>query len=184
LIIPDTSAVKIKSPLPLQYEQLNQSPSPLLNQVKLEETDEIIQNPTVAEQLNQPLSPLLYQVKLGKTDEMTQDPTDAENQMWKILKRNVMPLFPEHVFQFQYVTHVQRGYILDFYCPSLSLVIELDDDSHDITRGFDWESYSDLKNKGVEVVRVSNSEVFVDPVEVAMSICKIIEEKMRALTHF
>ena len=53
LIIPDTSGVKTRSPLPLQYEQLNQSSSPLDYQVKLEKIDEMILNPAADEQLIQ-----------------------------------------------------------------------------------------------------------------------------------
>jgi very-short-patch-repair endonuclease len=144
-----TSSVETKSPLPLQYEQLNQ-----------------------------PQLPSSYQTKLEKANEMRQNSTPAETQMWELLRKKIMPAFPKHIFYVQHVQHGDHGYILDFYCPSLGLAIEVDDDS----TGYNWERGSNLKTKGLEILKVGNSEVFINPAKLASSLCKIIKEKDRELS--
>jgi very-short-patch-repair endonuclease len=52
-------------------------------------------------------------------------------------------------------------YIVDFYCPSLALVIEIDGGSHkrsDVSKK-DFEKQAALENKGLIVVRFTEKEV-------------------------
>ena len=59
---------------------------------------------------------------------MRNNPTTAETKMYNILYSSVVPRFPDHKF---YRQSVKFGYILDFYCPTLHLGIEVDGGVHD-----------------------------------------------------
>jgi very-short-patch-repair endonuclease len=119
-----------------------------------------------------PKSP--YELKIEKADEMRNNPTPAEERMREILNSSVTPNFPEHTFDAQ---SLQYGYILDFYCPTLKLAIEVDGGSHNNKRGYDWERQTHLERHGIQVLRASNTEVFNNPQGLADSLCKIIQER-------
>ena len=98
--------------------------------------------------------------------------------MWEILKYDVVPKFEPHFFRRQ---QVRYGYILDFYCDSLRLALEVDGGVH---RDKDQVTYDrvrekHLKRKGIDVRRVRNVDVFEHPDEVAKELCHIIEYKVR-----
>ena len=61
--------------------------------------------------------------KYDEAYRMRYNPTPAEARMWEILKSQVMPHFPNHIFRRQ---QVRYGYIIDFYCQTLRLAIEVD----------------------------------------------------------
>jgi len=50
-------------------------------------------------------------------------------------------------------------FIIDFYCPSVNLAIELDGESHEGRRAYDADRESFLRNLGVRVIRVTNDDV-------------------------
>lgn len=115
-----------------------------------------------------------YQYKLQKAAEMRNNPTPAEKRMREILNASVTPSFPEYVFESQ---SVQYGYILDFYCPTLRLAIEVDGGSHNNRQGYDWERDTHLTNHGIQVLRTTNAQVFNNPQDLVNSLNKIIQEK-------
>ena len=84
------------------------------------------------------------------------------------------PKFPEQTFYFQ---SLQYGYILDFYCPTLRLAIEVDGSSHNNKRGYDWERQDHLERKGIQIFRANNVDVFSNPQGLANSLCKIMQER-------
>jgi len=86
----------------------------------------------------------------------------------------VTPNFPEHVF---YSQSVQYGYILDFYCPTLKLGIEVDGASHNNRQGYDWERDSHLQKHGIQILRTDNEQVFNNSQDLVNSLNKIIMEK-------
>ena len=57
------------------------------------------------------------------------------------------------------------NYILDFYCPSEKLALELDGDSHDdvLRAGYDDERTRFLEEQGIRVLRIENDVVFSMP---------------------
>ncbi len=55
--------------------------------------------------------------------------------------------------------HVIGPYVVDFYCPSGDLVIELDGHSHDTTAQADLQRQEYLKGQGCRIVRFGNDEV-------------------------
>jgi very-short-patch-repair endonuclease len=93
--------------------------------------------------------------KFKKAYEMRHNPTPAEERMWEILKSQVIPNFPNHIFRRQYVAY---GYILDFYCPTLRLGLEIDGDVHDDMhqREYDRERDSNLARYGIKMLRTRN----------------------------
>jgi very-short-patch-repair endonuclease len=121
-----------------------------------------------------PPTELSHTAKLDKADEMRDNPTPAEKRMREILNSSVTANFPEHIF---YPQSLQYGYILDFYCPTLHLAIEVDGGSHNNRRGYDWERDTHLARWGIQVLRANNDEVFNNPQALANSLCKIIQEK-------
>jgi very-short-patch-repair endonuclease len=94
--------------------------------------------------------------KFDEAYRMRHNPTPAEARMWEIIKRQVMPKFPDHIFRRQYV---QYGYILDVYCPTLRLAIEVDGGIHNEQKEYDRTRDSHLSRHGIEVYRFQNAMV-------------------------
>lgn len=82
--------------------------------------------------------------------------TPAEAAFWKIVKNSA---FEGRKFVRQ---HSVGNYILDFYCPSEKLAVELDGTRHFSSLGAakDRERASFLESRGIRVVRFENKEVF------------------------
>ena len=84
-------------------------------------------------------------------------PTEAEAALWKVLRERAIAGWK---FRRQ---HILLGYIVDFYCPSLMLAIEVDGDSHDGRHEEDERRTLNLATIGVTVLRVRNDEVLSRP---------------------
>lgn len=79
--------------------------------------------------------------------------TLAEKKIWYDYLRN-----------FSYRVHRQRpidNFIVDFYCPKLKLVIEIDGDSHysENSQEYDLQRTKILEGYGLKVIRFSNDDV-------------------------
>lgn len=85
---------------------------------------------------------------------MRKNPTPAERQLWYHVRRNKLGYRFHHQFQL-------AGYIVDFYCPSARVAIEVDGSVHDllITKAQDAEKERVLEERGVRVLRVLNEDV-------------------------
>jgi very-short-patch-repair endonuclease len=85
--------------------------------------------------------------------------TPAEARLWSMLKRSQLE---GRKFRRQ---HSFTGYILDFYCSSEKLGIELDGAVHfnESAAQYDYERSLFLKYFGVRVLRFENKWVFDDP---------------------
>ena len=114
------------------------------------------------------------QDKFAQAAAMRDKPTPAEERMWEILTEEVIPNFPRHIFLRQYVLF---GYILDFYCPTLRLCIEIDGVTHDYRKEDDEKRDQNLKRYGIEILRFRNEAVFDTPMKLADLVCQIIEDK-------
>jgi len=112
--------------------------------------------------------------KFQKAYEMRHNPTPAEERMWEILKYEVMPRFPNHIFRRQWVAY---GYIIDFYCPTLRLGLEIDGDVHDSQKGYDTERDSNLAWRGIDVLRARNEEVFNNSQILVTQICQTMQAR-------
>lgn len=82
--------------------------------------------------------------------------TPAEAALWKVLQRSQID---GKKFRRQ---HSVDGYILDFYCASERLVIELDGADHYTVNGIenDAERTAALNQYNIRVIRFENKEVF------------------------
>lgn len=82
--------------------------------------------------------------------------TPAEAAFWKIIQNSKLD---GRKFRRQ---HSVGGYILDFYCPSEKLAIELDGQVHfnEIAQEYDYERKLFLQYFGIKVIRFENSQVF------------------------
>ena len=82
--------------------------------------------------------------------------TPAEAAFWNLVKNS---RFENRKFCRQHSIGI---YILDFYCPSEKLAIELDGKRHYSTAGqlYDRERQVFLESKGIRIVRFENRHVF------------------------
>ena len=82
--------------------------------------------------------------------------TSAEAALWQILKGSKLD---GRKFRRQ---HSVGKYILDFYCPSEKLAIELDGEVHfnESARQYDYERKLFLEHYGIKVLRFENKLIF------------------------
>lgn len=103
--------------------------------------------------------------------QMRNKPTLAETALWWRLQKKQTGL----VFHRQ---SLQRGYILDFYCPRLKLGIEVDGSIHDLLAEQDAKKEEALSDYGIKLLRFTNQDV-LDFIPVVMA---RIETTLKALT--
>ena len=94
--------------------------------------------------------------------------TPAEALLWKHLQRGQLD---GRKFRRQ---HSVGPYIVDFYCPAESLVVELDGAAHDHEAAFrhDEARTRFLATQGLRVLRFENRDVAFNPEGVLMEIAK------------
>ncbi len=98
---------------------------------------------------------------------LRKNPTDSEARLWQLLRFKKLGV----KFRRQVVI---RGWIFDFYCPSLSLVIELDGSFHDYS--LNAKKDAELKRLGFTIWRYPSKQVFDDP---SVIINHILTEKSK-----
>lgn len=95
----------------------------------------------------------VYQEKKELAKRFRKEPTRAEEKAWNLLRsRRCMGL----KFRRQQVI---GGFIVDFYCPALGLVLEVDGGVHDRQEAQDKEREEVLCALGLRVVRIRNENV-------------------------
>ncbi|MBQ6935477.1 MAG: DUF559 domain-containing protein [Clostridia bacterium] len=86
---------------------------------------------------------------------MRKNPTDEEKKIWYGYLRYLKPNF-----------HRQRiigNYIVDFYCPKLNLVIEIDGWQHEVlNKEYDDKRTEYIEGLGFSVLRIDNEDVNYD----------------------
>lgn len=91
--------------------------------------------------------------------------TPAEALLWKSLKGKKLG----YKFRRQHPLH---GFIVDFYCYELMLVIELDGSIHDGQKERDHLRNLELGKHGYTTLRFSNEEIFQDLPKVLITIIR------------
>jgi very-short-patch-repair endonuclease len=87
---------------------------------------------------------------------LRQQLTPAEDQLWSALRgRQLVGL----KFRCQ---HPVGRFIVDFYCPSCKLIIEVDGDIHTQQKAYDEARTEQLELYGYRVLRFTNEEVLND----------------------
>jgi very-short-patch-repair endonuclease len=102
--------------------------------------------------------PFMYNDQLQKERirELRKNQTEEENILWQEIRgRKINNL----KFHRQYSI---GPYIVDFFCPEIRLVIELDGERHKDAREYDAERENFLKNEDIKVLRFWNHEVMND----------------------
>ena len=102
-----------------------------------------------------PLRPVSSGRKLALARELRRNPTLIERHAWSLLRnRGILGL----KFRRQHVVH---GFIVDFYCAELRLVLELDGDHHREPTGcgYDTARSQVLEAAGYHVIRIRNREL-------------------------
>lgn len=82
--------------------------------------------------------------------------TPAEKKLWEALKDKKLD-----GFKFRRQHSIDR-YILDFFCPTANVAIELDGDNHYTAEAREYDQIRDnyLQSVGITVIRYSNHEVY------------------------
>ncbi len=111
-----------------------------------------------------PLRRLSAAERFARARELRHNPTPAERHAWTLLRhRGILGL----KFRRQHVLH---GFIVDFYCPSERIVIELEGNVHDTEaqRGYDQARTGFLEGAGYRVIRVRNRDASREHLEAAL----------------
>jgi Uncharacterized protein conserved in bacteria len=98
--------------------------------------------------------------------DLRKDATEAEQVLWQLLRNGALD---GRKFRRQ---HSIGGYILDFYCVSEKLSIELDGEGHFTEEGkaYDTERTAYLKECGIRELRFENFQVINEREDVLRSI--------------
>lgn len=112
-----------------------------------------------------------YNPKLKeRAREMRKNMTEPERKLWLKFLRNQKKTFLRQ--------KPLDNYIVDFYCASNKLIIEIDGDSHFNRDGksYDEERTAVLKSYGLELLRFTNDEVIKNFENVCEKISSFIEK--------
>lgn len=112
-----------------------------------------------------------YQLLLEKAKKMRNNPTEAESLLWQYLRKNGLK---EHFRQ----QHPICGYIPDFVCLRLRLIIEIDGGYHSEGEQQEQDKIRQdyLEKEGFSFLRFTNEEVLYDTDETIGIIKDTIEE--------
>jgi very-short-patch-repair endonuclease len=91
--------------------------------------------------------------KIARAKELRRAMTTEERRLWQALRRNTIGGL--HFRRQQVIA----GFIVDFYCHSAALAVEVDGATHRETVEYDKERDQILAARGVLVIRFSNAEV-------------------------
>jgi len=83
---------------------------------------------------------------------MRRNMTPAEQALWQQLRNNKLDGFH---FRRQQVID---GFIVDFYCHTAGLTVEVDGDAHDML--YDMDRDLILRQRGIRVIRFRNEQIF------------------------
>jgi very-short-patch-repair endonuclease len=107
--------------------------------------------------------------------ELRSNPTDSERVLWSRLRR-------KQVLGVQFFRQRPIGdYIVDFYAPSIRLVIEVDGSQHYEPDHISTDKARDtyLTANGLTVLRFSNLDVLKNPVGVTQAIHDVIDRELK-----
>ncbi len=106
---------------------------------------------------------------VDRAREMRKNSTAAEKKLWSFLRT-----FPYRCWRQRPINH----FIVDFYCPKLKLVIEVDGDSHFTEDGIasDLERTTILESYGLRVIRFRNDEVLRSFTQVCEQVSRFLPE--------
>jgi len=95
---------------------------------------------------------IVTKAKLERAKELRREMTPAEKLLWQEVRANKLGVR----FRRQQVI---QGFIVDFYCHQVGLVVEVDGDVHDLQKDEDERREKVLTEMGLRVIRFGNDEV-------------------------
>src|SRR3972149_8440668 len=95
---------------------------------------------------------------------MRAEPTLAERKLWKKLSKLQLDGYR---FRRQ---HIINRFIVDFYCPEVRLIVEVDGEIHKKQKLLDKERHAFLQDLGYRILHFTNQEVFLKTTEVLVLI--------------
>jgi len=115
-----------------------------------------------------------YNSKLKeKAKDLRKNMTNAEKELWyKFLRANETKRYRQRPID---------NYIVDFYCPSAQLVIEIDGDTHytDQAKIHDEKRTKQLESYGLRIIRFTNTQVYENLDDVCTQIQKHLDNKTK-----
>ena len=108
--------------------------------------------------------------KIKRAKELRQNMTPAEKILWQHLRAKH---FKGLKFRRQQII---AGFIVDFYCHSIGLVIEVDGKIHDKQKDYDAERDNIIAAQGLTILRFTNQQVIENIELVLKTIAEKIEE--------
>ena len=114
-------------------------------------------------------------VLVERAHQMRKEPTEQENKLWHIVLKKVHPRFLRQ--------RVIGNYIVDFCCPKLKLIIEVDGEQHYMPENEKYEKArtSFLEQNGYKVLRFYNSDINKLIRNIELSITDICKERAEEL---
>ena len=108
--------------------------------------------------------------KKDRARELRRNLTPPEELLWERLRRKRLGV------KFRRQAPI-GGYIADFWCPKLKLVVEVDGSCHRKRRERDRARDKQLSRAGVQTVRIPAWRVLEEPDEVVAELAALIEAK-------
>lgn len=107
----------------------------------------------------------------NKRNNLKKDMTSEEELVWKNIRKDKLGVR----FRRQYGI---GEYIVDFYCPKLRLVIEIDGGQHYSQKGLEYDRIREeyMEELGLKTLRFSNVEIRDDLESVIEEIKKVISQ--------
>ena len=114
-------------------------------------------------------------VLVERAHKMRKEPTEEENKIWHILLKKIRPRFLRQ--------RVIGNYIVDFCCPKLKLIIEVDGEQHYMPENEKYENTrtSFLEHKGYKIIRFYNSDINKEIRNVEYSLTGVCKERAKEL---
>jgi very-short-patch-repair endonuclease len=109
--------------------------------------------------------------KVQRSKDLRREMTPEERMLWESLRRNQLKGLH---FRRQQVID---GFIVDFYCHAVGLVVEIDGKSHDHKQAYDAERDKVLAQRGLRILRIRNDEVRLDLAAVLKRIARACKEQ-------
>ena len=108
---------------------------------------------------------------LNNARRLRKNMTRQERHLWYDFLRN----YPVKIYKQKIIA----GYIIDFYCDSAMLAIEIDGEQHKNDEIFEYDNQRTkyLASYGIEVIRFSNKDID----ENFEAVCKVIKRKIEGI---
>jgi len=115
---------------------------------------------------------------------LRKNPTQAEQRLWRMLRHRKLNgakfLRQRPIIYEQDSINGKQFFIVDFYCASFKLAIEVDGSSHKYRKYYDKQRDQILNELGIRVLRIKNEELN-DPVQVRQKIMRALETQIADL---